>query len=280
MHLKIGRFDVYSISDGTFVLDGGSMFGMIPKVIWSQQVQSDASNMTLWGMHCLLVVDGARKILIETGMGTKLSPKLQKIYSHGNDDLFLKNLKTAGFSISDIDMVIPTHLHIDHAGGFTENGETGPRPRFPKAKYLLQRKEYEAAVHPNRLSRGSYLSENFTPVVEYGQQEWLDGDSEPVKGIHISMTGAHTHGHQVIRIESEGQTLFCPGDIIPSRWHVRQTFLTAYDLCPVDVMDEKVKFLNQAMQEKWTLHWYHDPEIVFGKVGMDGENFIPKTASL
>lgn len=279
MHLKVGRFDVYSISDGTFVLDGGSMFGMIPKVIWGQQVQADASNMTMWGMHCLLVVDGRRKILIETGMGTKLNPKQQKIYSHNNDDLFLKNLKEAGFAINDIEMVIPTHLHIDHAGGFTEKSPKGLKPRFAKAKYLIQKKEYEAAAHPTRLSRGSYFSENFAPVVEAGQQEWLDGTAEPIPGIQISLTGAHTHGHQVIRIHSEGQTLFCPGDIIPSRWHVRQTFLTAYDLCPMDVMDEKVKFLNQAIKENWILHWYHDPEIVFGKVGMDGENFVSKSLS-
>lgn len=252
------------------------MFGLIPKVIWNKFVPVDTDNMSVWGTNCLLFQAGKKKVLIETGVGSKLNPKQQKIYGRSNQNFFERNLKKAGLSFEDIDVVIPTHLHMDHAGGFTDFHGKDLKPRFPKAKYFIQREEWEAATHPNRLSRGSYLSENFLPIVDAHCEEWLDGDSEILPGIEVFKTGAHTHGHQVVKISSEGQTLFCGGDLIPARWFVRQTFLTCYDLSPIQVMECKTRWLEQAKQENWMLHWYHDHEMPFGKVDIEGENFIPK----
>ncbi|MBI1870382.1 MAG: MBL fold metallo-hydrolase [Chlamydiae bacterium] len=272
--MKLGKFEIYVISDGLFQLDGGTMFGIVPKVIWSKFLQVDQNNMALWGTHCLLVVVKGKKILIETGIGSKLDSKKKKIYGRSDDGAFSQNLKKAGFSFEEIDFVIPTHLHMDHAGGFTcfENGKL--KTRFSKARYLIQKKEWEAAIHPTRLSRGSYWEENFLPVLDHHQVEWLDGDIELLQGLDIMLTGAHSQGHQAIKIFSEGKTLFCGGDLIPSRWHVRQTFVCAYDLCPMEVSELKTKWLERAYQEDWILHWYHDPEMPFGKVNKEGENFV------
>lgn len=274
--MKLGKFEIFVVSDGTFRLDGGTMFGVIPRVMWSKSVSPDDQNMTRWGTNCLLILSGDKKILMETGMGMKLSERQLKIYGRVNGNLLEKNLNALGFRVEDIDLVIPTHLHIDHSGGFTVIQEGRLKPRFPHAKYLLQRLEWEAATHPTRLNRATYLAENFVPVVEAHQVEWLDGDAEVMPGLRVIRTGGHTQGHQAVRITSEGENLFCPGDLVPSRWHMRQTFLTAYDLGPCEVMESKSKWLGEAMEEDWMIHWYHDPECSFGRVGMDGENFIAR----
>ncbi len=277
MKLNLGKFKISVVSDGFFQLDGGSMFGMVPKTVWSKHISVDSNNMALWGTHCLLVETSNKKILIETGFGTKLNEKQRQMYARPNQkDELRENLKQLGLDLEDINIVIPTHLHLDHVGGFTDYFDQKWFPRFPKAKYLIQKKEWEDATHPHRLSRGSYLPENFMPVADAHRIEWLDGNVEIEPGFELILTGAHTHGHQAIKISSPGQTLFCGGDLIPSRWHVRQTFVTAYDLCPFDVMEVKTEWLHKAEQENWILHWYHDPEMPFGKVGLKNENFIPK----
>lgn len=277
MSLSLGKFKIHVVSDGLFQLDGGSMFGMVPKMVWSKHISVDANNMALWGTHCLLIETGQKLVLIETGFGPKLNSKHQKMYARTNEDLFQKNLNHLGFRLEDIDIVIPTHFHLDHVGGFTDGSEGRWKPRFTKAKYFIQRREWEDATHPHRLSKGSYLPENFVPVVDAHQEEWLDGDAEILPGLNVFLTGAHTHGHQAILLHSEGETLFCGGDLIPSRWHVRQTFVTAYDLCPFDVMEVKSEWLEKARQEDWILHWYHDPTLPFGRVVLKDENFAAKT---
>ena len=252
MHLKLGKFEIDVVSDGNFLLDGGTMFCMVPKMVWSRDVSVDTNNMAAWGTNCLVISDGRIKVLIETGFGNKLTERQLKMYGRSSDTLLDRGLARLGWSVKDIDVVIPTHLHIDHAGGLTERDQDKLCPRFPKAKYMLQKKEYEAATHTHRLSRGSYIADNFVPVVEAGQEEWLDGDSEILPGIEISLTGAHTAGHQVVKISSQGQTLFCGGDLIPARWFVRETYVTSYDLCPVDVMNIKTRWLEQGKEEEGT----------------------------
>lgn len=274
--LKIGPFEIYVISDGSFQLDAGTMFGMIPKSIWSKVVTADLSNSTRWGIRCLLVVFKGVKILIDTGLGTKLSEKQRKIYGRTKEDLLGKNLQKLGIRSSDIQMVILSHLHMDHAGGCTKEEDGRLKLRFKKAKYLIQRKEWEAAIHPNRLTRGSYWEENFMPIVEAHQEEWIDGKIELFPGFEVLFTGAHSLGHQVIKIQGDGQTLFCPGDIIPSRWHVRQTYFTSYDFSPMEVLELKTLWMRQAHEENWIIHWNHDPLIYFGTVEQQGGNFLAK----
>ncbi|MBI1884048.1 MAG: MBL fold metallo-hydrolase [Chlamydiae bacterium] len=275
-HLEIGKFDIQVVSDGNFLLDGGTMFGMLPRAIWSKFITVDQNNMFPWATHCLLVSDGKKKILIETGVGSKLNEKKRQIYGRSSENKFQKNLKLLGVSFDEIDYVVTTHLHMDHCGGFTDEENEKLKPRFPKAKYLIQKKEWNAATHPNRLTRGTYWVENFLPVFKAGQVEWLEGDAEIFPGIKVFLTGAHSEGHQVIQISSQGKTLFCPGDLIPSHWHLRQTCVCAYDLSPVGVMQEKTRWLERVMKENWILHSYHDVEMVFGRVSLEREDFVAK----
>lgn len=274
--LKIGPFEIYNISDGSFQLDAGTMFGMVPKAIWSKFVTADLSNSTRWGIHCLLVIFKGIKILIDAGLGTKLSEKQRKIYARENEDLLGKNLQKLEIDSSDIQIVILSHLHMDHAGGCTVEEDGRLRLRFQKAKYFIQKKEWEAATHPNRLTRGSYWGENFMPIVESHREEWINGKVDLFPGFEILFTGAHSPGHQVVKICADGQTLFCPADMIPSRWHVRQTFFTSYDFSPMEVLELKTRWMKQACEENWIIHWNHDLLVSFGTVEQQGENFKAK----
>lgn len=260
--IKLGKFEIHIISDGTFKLDGGGMFGIVPKVLWEKKTPADAQNRITLGLNCVLVRTGKRNYLIETGIGGNCSEKFREIYKIKQGGIIASGLKKLGLAARDIDGVIVTHLHFDHSGGCTFC-ETGTRflPAFPRARYFFQKQEWQDALHPNELTRGSYLEENFIPIQKRKQLELLDGNDRLEKGIRVEVTGGHTRGHQIVWLESEGKKACFLGDFIPTTSHLKVPWIMAYDEYPMDLVSRKRGILKKLVEEKCLCFWYHDPLI-------------------
>jgi glyoxylase-like metal-dependent hydrolase (beta-lactamase superfamily II) len=274
--MKLGNFEIFLISDGKFWLDGGAMFGVVPKVLWEKTNPADQHNRIEMAFNCCLVRTQNKNILIDTGVGDKLDEKFAEIYKIDKPQNISTSLKAVGLSEADIDIVINTHLHFDHCGGNTkvENGEFVPR--FKNAKYFIQRQEWEDATHPNERTKASYLKENFVPIKEKGQLELVDGDKEIVPGVKTIATGGHTLGHQSILIKSEGKIAFYLGDLIPTTSHIKIPYVMGYDLYPLDTIKKKKELLKKAVEEHWLLIFEHDPKIFAGYLGEQQGKFILK----
>ncbi len=275
-HTTLGDFKLYLLSDGIFGLDGGAMFGVVPKVLWQKSIAPDNSNRIKLGLNCLLVVTPKYKLLVDTGIGEKLDPKFKGIYAVSKSTDLLKSLKTLGIAPDEIDVVINTHLHFDHVGGNTRESTGELACTFPKAKYVIQRGEWEDAINPNDRTKGSYLEENFLPVEKSGQLELIDGPCEIVKGVSTYVTGGHTPHHQSVFVESDDRVAFYLGDLIPTSHHLRIPWVMGYDLYPLDTIRMKKKLLDRALNEKWLLIFEHDPEVGMCYLGRDGDKLIAR----
>jgi glyoxylase-like metal-dependent hydrolase (beta-lactamase superfamily II) len=205
--MRLGAFELFSLSDGFFGLDGGAMFGVVPKPVWERTNPPDERNRIRLALRPLLVVAGSERVLIDTGIGDKWDAKNTDIYRIEHTDTIESSLARAGFKPEDITKVVLTHLHFDHAGGATKLDSSGkPVPRFPNARYYVQRKEWDLALNPNRRSRAAYLPENFLPLQEAGQLEFIDGNSALVPGLELVLTGGHTPGHQVVVVTDSSES--------------------------------------------------------------------------
>ena len=269
--MKLGAFDIYPVSDGRFALDGGAMFGVVPKVIWGRCCPADELNRIPLSLTALLIRAHGKHILVDTGLGAQdenftpclpveLTPTLQE------------SLKRLGAAPEDIDFVINTHLHFDHAGGNTTTADDGTvRPAFPKARYVVQHGEFEDAARTNERTRRQLPADNFTPVAHLNQWEFLHGDTELVPGVKAIVTAGHTRCHQSVRIESEGKVAFYLGDLIPTVCHLPLPYIMGYDLSPVQTLETKRWVLDRAFEEQWLLLFEHDPVVQAGYVRKDGE---------
>ena len=256
--------EISGISDGQFKLDGGQSFGIVPKILWRRLAQPDRNNRLVIGLNCFLIQCGNTNILVDTGIGTKLSTFLTKRYSAKAGELRY-SLKKHDLDFEDIDYVILTHLHFDHAGGCTYHGPTGELiPRFSKATYIVQQSEWQSATHPNELTKASYLSPDFLPLEKSGQLELIDGDSEIHPGVWAIRTGGHTSGHQIIVIKSNDRTIAHLGDILPTHHHVSLPYITAIDTHPITTLNQKRNLLNKAYNENWILLFGHGVDIKAG----------------
>ena len=273
--MEFGRFEIYPLRDGHYRLDGGAMFGVVPKTLWSRTVSSDESNRVRLGLNSLLIVAGGENILIETGIGDKYDEKAAKIFCIDQPSTLVDELKRLGLEPESVDKVILTHLHFDHAGGCTTFDESGRLlPTYPKAEYLVQQREWEDATDPDPRSKPGYPKDNFLPLKESGQLELIDGDIELVTGIHTLVTGGHTRGHQSILIEAgDGRRMIFWSDLIPTTAHIRTNYIMSYDLYPLETMVMKEKLLEKSLAEGWTSAWVHDPEIVLGRIEQDGKHY-------
>ncbi|MEW6684625.1 MAG: MBL fold metallo-hydrolase [Candidatus Edwardsbacteria bacterium] len=260
--MKFRSMEIFLLSDGKFALDGGAMFGVVPKVIWERLSTPDEKNRIELGLNCLLIETKGKKILIDTGIGDKFSKKIAEIYGIDKKDTLISSLKKIGVSPNNIDIVINTHLHFDHCGGNTIRTEDGKIvPTFPKAKYFIQKKEWEDAISPNERTKASYLAENFLPLLEFKQLELIEGDIEIVPGIKTLVTGGHTEGHQSILIQDGEKTAIYFGDLIPTTSHLKIPFVMGYDLYPLVTMGKKKELLKKAKEEEWLLIFEHDLKI-------------------
>ena len=260
----VGDLELISVSDGTFRLDGGSMFGVIPKTMWSEKAPPDERNRILLAMRPL-VVRGARTMIIDAGAGDKENEKFRDIYGLDRSRHLDHTLAEAGLAPEDIDIVLATHLHFDHAGGFTVRDAGGRlRPRFPRAQYVVRRGEWEDATHPNARTRASYLLDNYVPLAEAGVLQLVDDDHTIMPGVRVRRTGGHTPHHQMVVIESGGQTAAFVADLIPTTAHVPDVWVMGYDLFPLDTMAAKREFVKEAIEKKILVFFEHDPMIAAG----------------
>lgn len=254
--MRFGRFDVALLSDGVFRLDGGMMFGIVPKVVWQRQVAPDERNRIRLHLNCLLVRDDRHVVLLETGIGDKLNEKQRDIYGVERAEGILGALAGAGVRPQDVTLVLNTHLHFDHAGGNTRRDGGKLVPTFPQARYVFQREEWDDALHPHERSRGSYFPDDFAPLEPV--VELLDGDAELLPGLRVQRVVGHTRGTQSLLLEQEGKTLFFSADFMPTRHHLSLAWIGAMDLYPMDTLAAKRSLLPRAVAEDWLVAFSHD----------------------
>jgi glyoxylase-like metal-dependent hydrolase (beta-lactamase superfamily II) len=265
--IKIGKFECFPLSDGKFWLDGGAMFGVVPKIFWEKTNPSDEKNRILLGLHPLLIKHPESNILVDTGIGDKFSEKFGKIYGVDKSETLEETLSECGLETGDIDKVIITHLHFDHAGGNTYYSEEGePVVKFKNASYIIQKKEWEAALKPNPRSKASYLKDNFLPIEENNQLKLIDGDEEIFPGITCVLTGGHTEGHQIVIIRDNGKGAIYWADLIPTTSHIKLPYIMGYDLFPLEVIDKKKHFIKMATENKYVSFFEHDPNKTVGYI--------------
>jgi len=262
----LGDFELTVVSDGTYPLDGGGFFGVVPKSLWSKKVTADEQNRVAAGLNSLLVRTGKRNVLIETGIGNKLSEKMLRIY--GQPARLLENLRAAGIAPEDIDIVINTHLHFDHCGWNTVRKDKDGKiaPTFPRAKYYAPEGEWQYARHPSERDAISFISENYDPLVESGQMTLLKGGEEIVPGISVKTFPGHTaHMHAVI-VRSLGQTACYISDLIPTSAHLDITWGMAFDLYPLQTIESKKRYYAESTPERWLTVFTHDDQMPWGYV--------------
>jgi glyoxylase-like metal-dependent hydrolase (beta-lactamase superfamily II) len=263
--MKLGQFDIFPLTDGTFRLDGGAMFGVVPKVLWEKHHPADERNRIHLELGVLLVKAHGMNILVDTGIGNKGAAKFNEIYKVDRNPSIEASLSRLHLVPGDIDLVINTHFHFDHAGGNTKRDDHGHiHPTFSKATYFIQKGEWEFANHPNERTHGSYLLENYEVLPKEGRLDLLEGDSEILKGVSVVRTPGHTEHHQSILIESDGEKALFFGDLIPTASHLPLPYIMGYDLFPLTTLETKRTLLEQAAEEHWLLIFQHDPKIRMG----------------
>ncbi len=266
--MKLGQFQLDALSDGTFALDGGQMFGVVPKPLWEKKLPADSRNRVRLGLTCLLVRTGKKNILIETGIGDKFEAKHSDIYGIKKTTTLPAELKTVGLSPEDVDIVINTHLHFDHCGWNTRRDGGKIIPTFPRARYILQRGEWEHALCPSERDRASYLTDFFAPAER--QTELLDGDQEIVSGIRVEVVPGHTRDLQCVRIESEGQVAYFISDLVPTRHHLPYPWIMSFDLYPMDTLASKHRLLPDLAKQGGLVVFPHDPELKWVRLRTSG----------
>lgn len=290
--MEFGDYRVEIVPDTEFRLDGGAMFGVVPRVVWEQDCPPDDKNRIRLNMNCLFIDTGKEKVLIETGIGEKWSGKETKIYGIFREQSFAETLfQRTGCNPEDISIVINTHLHFDHAGGNTINSgqlsmiggqsespelggdqfaERTATPQFPNARYLVSTREREHAENPHERDRASYLPENWRPMIETGQLEPMPDNYEPIPGLKLQTIRGHSETMQTWRLDRGGNTLYGFADLIPTRLHLPLPWIMGYDLYPTETLAFKKEILPKAVEEGWICLFYHDfehPLCLLGKKG-------------
>jgi glyoxylase-like metal-dependent hydrolase (beta-lactamase superfamily II) len=262
--ITLGSLELVPLSDGFFALDGGAMFGVVPKPLWERVAPPDARNRIRMAMRPLLV-RGERTLLIDAGCGDKMDPKSAEIYGLDRARHLDHALAGAGTSPDDVDVVVASHLHFDHAGGFTARDSGGfVRPRFPRAQYIVRTGEWHDATHPHERNRASYSDENYVPLQEAGVLTLVDDDRDIAPGIRLRRTGGHTTHHQIVYIESGGRTAVFMADLIPTVAHVPLPWIMGYDLYPMDTLEFKRAFVREAVEREYLVFFEHDPVVSAG----------------
>jgi glyoxylase-like metal-dependent hydrolase (beta-lactamase superfamily II) len=247
-----------------YFLDGGAMFGVVPKSMWSKRVQVDDRNLMTCGTNSILVEGNGKRVLIETGIGNKLGPKLKAIYE--NQERLLDDLRSGGVDPSSIDVVINSHLHFDHCGWNTMLKDGKVVPTFPNAKYYAPRGEWEHGKKQLERDRISYISDNYDPLISSGQMTLVEGAREILPGISVEPMPGHTRTMQAIMIESRGETACYISDLMPTTAHLDATWVMAYDLFPLETIENKKKYYERAIPGNWLTLFTHDPATPWARI--------------
>ncbi|HTL00664.1 MAG TPA: methylmalonyl-CoA epimerase [Vicinamibacterales bacterium] len=273
--IAVGDLEIVILSDGLFRLDGGAMFGVVPKTFWEKTSPPDDRNRIQMCMNPVLV-RGPRTMLIDAGCGDKMTAKQAGIYAFEREFNLQHSLAVAGESPESIEIVLASHLHFDHAGGFTERASDGTvRPRFPRAQYVMRRGEFEDAMHPNERTKGSYFLENYKPIADAGVLQLVDDDATIMPGVRVRRTGGHTMHHQIVMIESAGKTAVFAADLLPTVAHLPEVWVMGYDLFPLDTMSFKRQFVREAIEREYLVLFEHDPHVAAGYIReKDGKRYV------
>jgi glyoxylase-like metal-dependent hydrolase (beta-lactamase superfamily II) len=273
-HLTLGQFELHAVVDGTFALDGGQMFGVVPKPLWERKAPADARNRVRLSLTCLLIRNGRQIILVETGIGEKFDAKFKDVYDVRHPPTLLSSLAELGLRPEDIHIVINTHLHFDHCGWNTRREDGKTAPTFPRARYLIQRGEWERAVNPSERERASYLPEFFLPAES--QTEFLEGDAEVVPGVRVEVVPGHTRHLQGVRIESGDECAFFISDTVPTAVHLPYPWIMSFDLYPMETLASKKRLLPELAERRAIVVFPHDPDVPWlrllereGKIGTE-----------
>jgi glyoxylase-like metal-dependent hydrolase (beta-lactamase superfamily II) len=260
--LSIGDFQIYWLNGGNFRLDGGTMFGAVPKVLWQKKCEADAENMLPFTNDVLLVKTPEHTIIIDTGLGNKLTEKQLSIFQVTSPWSVVDDLAEIGLSPQDIDFVLLTHCDFDHAGGIVMHDiEGNEKLTFPNGVHYVQKTEWEDVEQPCRRAQSTYWPENFNLLKKEGQLEIIEGDIEVIPGIKLRHTGGHTRGHQLVEISSNGETAVHLGDLFPTHAHSNPLWIMAYDNFPLDVIDRKEEYFSHYQKLNSWFTFYHDPKI-------------------
>jgi glyoxylase-like metal-dependent hydrolase (beta-lactamase superfamily II) len=269
--MHFGDIEVHYLDGGTFGLDGGAMFGVVPKVLWEKKSAPDEKNRIRLRANSLLVRAGGKNILVETGNGTKWDAKLRGIYAVQDGDPLIDSLHRAGVGPEQIDIVINTHLHFDHCGGNTRPAGDRVVPSFPKARYIVQRAELEHARNPTERDRASYFPENFEPVAQESRWDLLDGNAEIVPGISVSLIPGHNASIQAVTISRGGKHLAFVADLFPTRHHISLPWIMAYDLYPLQTLETKRQWIPRLVSQQAIVVFGHDPDVPVAALHAHGD---------
>jgi glyoxylase-like metal-dependent hydrolase (beta-lactamase superfamily II) len=276
-HMTLGSMELYSLTDGTFRLDGGAMFGVVPRVIWEKTNPPDELNRIAMGLNPLLIVSAGKRILVDTGIGEKLGKKATEIYAVDRRYNLIDSLRELDLSPEDIDAVVNTHLHFDHCGGNTRVDEGGNLvPTFPEARYYIAKGEWEDAVSPGLRAQRSYDPDDFVPVADAGQLTLVDGKVGLAPGVYTYPTPGHNKHHQSVYFESGDQRGIYLGDLIPTTSHIPLPYVMGYDLFPATTVEVKKELLDEAFAGNWLLVFEHDPEVRWGRLEKHGDGYLLK----
>lgn len=265
--MRIGNYELAPIETGRFGLDGGAMFGVVPKPLWEKLHPPDERNRITMAARALLLRDGTRTILVDAGNGTKLPEKLAAIYRvDTRSDALVASLSARGVSPDEVTDVILTHLHFDHAGGATHRVDGVLKPTFPNARYHVQRDQWEAALRPTERDRASFIPEDFLPLRDHSLLDFAEGEGELLPGIRLRLLHGHTTALQAPLISDGATTLFFCADLFPLASHLQLPWIMGYDLRPLVTLEEKRRVLGEALEQQWILFFEHDPRIVAGKL--------------
>ena len=270
--MQIGGYTLERLSDGLFHLDGGAMYGVIPRVLWSRKAPPDEKNRIALGLNVLLIRGEDRVILIDTGIGSKFSEKERSIYGIVQEDgTLLDALKAKDISPEQVTDVIITHLHFDHGGGLTYLKDAKVVPTFPKARHHVQSDNWDWAMSPSERDKASYFKENYVVLEEAGLVHKVQGNCEILPGITAMTTSGHTTGQQMLKIEGPEATVIYCADLIPTSWHLPLPYIMGYDLRPLDTLEEKRSLLAEASKNNWILLFEHEPDPTrfAGRVALD-----------
>jgi glyoxylase-like metal-dependent hydrolase (beta-lactamase superfamily II) len=270
--MKFGNFEIFSIVENCFKIDGGAMYGVVPKLIWGKLNPPDHNNMVKLDMNLLLVKTDGENILIDVGMGDALSDRQKKMYGVEKPSGLEKQLSQLHLTPEDIHLVLLTHLHADHSGGVIKLDKDGKKiPRFHNARHVVQIKEWDEAMHPDERTSATYFTSNLKILEDENLLELISGEDEVARGIKLIHTGGHTPGHQAVLIQDGDDKILCPGDIIPSTHHLRIPYVASVDLFPRQTMELKRKFLEMCSSDGWLLAFDHDLKVKIGKLDKEGE---------
>ncbi len=273
--VAVGRLRVSVLHDGLFRLDGGAMFGVVPRTLWEKKTPADDRHRIQLAMRPVLVEGDWGRLLIDCGAGDKWTTKEREIYAFDRTSTLDHALSALNLSSDDIPLVLPTHLHFDHFGGATATVGSGVRPRFSKARYLIRRAEWDDATHAHERNRASYLRQDFEPLLAAGVIDFFDNDHLVRPGVRVERTGGHTGQHQIVWLESEGQTAVFTADLIPTTAHIDDPWIMGYDLFPMETLAVKRRLIREAIDRQFLVIFEHDPVVAAGYIReRNGRRFV------